>query len=109
MAILTATASAAELLAEQWHLFLAPAFVYIAGWVFQKYFQENHLSQIPFVGTELGDEGKRRARYIIGAKDIYLEGYRKFKNGVFRISTPKSMEQTPSSRSYEETTDQWPP
>lgn len=95
MAILTATASAAELVAEQWQLFLAPALVYITVWLFQRYSQENHLSKIPFVGTELGDEGKRRARYITSAKDIYLEGYHKFKNGVFRISTPKSMQIIP--------------
>lgn len=90
MAILTAGASVTELLAEQWHLFLAPAVVYAAIWLFQTFFKENGLSKIPYVGLEIGDEGKRRAHYMAGAREMYLEGYRKFKSGVFRITTAKS-------------------
>lgn len=94
MAILDAAASAPELLAKQWHLFLAPVLVYAAVWFFQTYLQESEISKIPFAGADLGDEGKRRASYMSNAKNLYLEGYRKFKNGVFRINTARSMTMT---------------
>lgn len=94
MAILAGAASATELLAKQWHIFLAPALVYAAVWFFQTYLQAGDISKIPFVGTELGDEDKRRATYMNGAKGIYLDGYRKFKNGIYRITTPRSMTTT---------------
>lgn len=93
MAILNA---AAELLTKQWHLFLAPAFVYLAIWLLQNHVEDSTLSKIPFAGAALGDENKRRTRYFEAAKDVYLEGYHKFKKGVFRITTTRGRK-TPSS------------
>ncbi|KAF4999069.1 hypothetical protein FDECE_11628 [Fusarium decemcellulare] len=45
-----------------------------------------HLSKIPIAALEVGGEEKRRLVYMKTARNIYEEGYRRFKNGVFRIS-----------------------
>lgn len=105
MAILDAATAAKELLLQQWHLFLVPAVVYFAIWLFQTYLQESDLSKIPFAGTGLGDEAKRRAGYIASAGEIYIEGARKFKNGIFRITTTRSMKSISLSCPYDPNTD----
>lgn len=93
MAIATAAISATELLVKQWHLFLAPTLVYAAVWILQNFvLKKDHLSNIPFAGAGLGDESKRRAVFLTDAKSIYLEGYNKFKRGIYRITTLKSMD-----------------
>ncbi|KAL7755526.1 hypothetical protein ACKLNR_014624 [Fusarium oxysporum f. sp. zingiberi] len=43
-------------------------------------------SKIPVAGLDIGGEEKRRLAYMKNAKQIYQEGYQKFKGGVFRIS-----------------------
>ncbi|KAL1641927.1 hypothetical protein SLS58_005763 [Diplodia intermedia] len=45
------------------------------------------LAGFPVIGHEWGDEKKRRERFVTGAKGIYLEGYKKFKDGVYQITT----------------------
>ncbi|KAL6859810.1 hypothetical protein ACO1O0_003834 [Amphichorda felina] len=45
--------------------------------------------QIPMIGEELGTVEKRRQAYLGGARKLYNEGYRKFRNGVFRITTSR--------------------
>lgn len=92
MSILTA---ATELLATQWHLLLATGLVYVAVRLFNIVLQKRQLSKLPCTGQELGDDDKRRASYISSAKTLYYEGYRKFKNGVFRITTTRSMSTVP--------------
>lgn len=42
------------------------------------------LASIPFIGTELGNEEKRRQAYLQGARKLYYAGYENFKNGIFR-------------------------
>ncbi|KAL2185733.1 cytochrome P450 [Thermothelomyces heterothallicus CBS 203.75] len=46
------------------------------------------LANIPLAGQELGGDEKRRQAYLSKAGDLYLEGYRKFRDRVFRIVTP---------------------
>ncbi|KAJ9132428.1 Cytochrome P450 [Pleurostoma richardsiae] len=48
------------------------------------------LAAIPTVGQELGDKEKRRQAYLAGARKLYNDGYKRFKNGVFRITTSRS-------------------
>ncbi|KAF3765318.1 hypothetical protein M406DRAFT_88222 [Cryphonectria parasitica EP155] len=47
-------------------------------------------TKIPLIGAELGSDEKRRELYLKGAKRVYTEGYKRFKNGVYRIVTPTS-------------------
>ncbi|KAK1961576.1 cytochrome P450 [Colletotrichum sublineola] len=50
------------------------------------------LAGIPLVGTELGGLQNRRHIYRSGgARDLYLDGYRKFKGMAFRITTSKDV------------------
>lgn len=100
MATITRDTSATELLTKQWHLFLAPALVYVVVWLGKRILLQESLTKIPLAGLDLGNEGKRRAGYMAGAKDIYLEGYRKFKHGVFRVTTPKSAKFYPRACVY---------
>ncbi|KAL2267986.1 hypothetical protein VTJ83DRAFT_2832 [Remersonia thermophila] len=45
------------------------------------------LAGIPLVGQELGSDEKRRQTYFVNASALYLEGYKKFKDSVWRIVT----------------------
>ncbi|OJD34129.1 ent-kaurene oxidase [Diplodia corticola] len=45
------------------------------------------LAAFSVIGQEWGDENKRRERFVMDAKKIYLEGYKKFKDGVYQITT----------------------
>lgn len=51
--------------------------------------QTNPISDVPLVGKEIGSEEKRRQVYLAGAKKLYVSGYHKFKDGVFRVTTSK--------------------
>ncbi|KAK7409073.1 hypothetical protein QQX98_008734 [Neonectria punicea] len=52
--------------------------------------QKVQLWKIPIVGEELGNTEKRRQAYLAGARSLYTDGYRKFKDGVFRITTSRN-------------------
>ncbi|SPQ25579.1 258d739b-6356-4995-8922-698f1a5f90e4 [Thermothielavioides terrestris] len=54
----------------------------------QNVWSRRPLANIPVVGEELGGDQKRRQAYLSRAADLYLEGYKKFKDSVFRIVTP---------------------
>ncbi|GAB1316846.1 hypothetical protein MFIFM68171_07056 [Madurella fahalii] len=45
------------------------------------------LANIPVAGQELGGDEKRRQAYLFKARELYLDGYRKFKDSIFRIVT----------------------
>lgn len=45
------------------------------------------LANVPVAGEHLGGDEKRRKAYLTQAADLYVEGYKKFKNSVFRIVT----------------------
>ncbi|ETS73381.1 hypothetical protein PFICI_14986 [Pestalotiopsis fici W106-1] len=44
----------------------------------------------PTVGTELGGAEKRRKAYLAGARKLYNDGYRKFKEQAFKITTSRT-------------------
>ncbi|KAL2135133.1 hypothetical protein VTI74DRAFT_9726 [Chaetomium olivicolor] len=50
--------------------------------------KRSSLAKIPVVGESLGTDEKKRQAFLYRAADIYQEGYRKFKNSVFRVITP---------------------
>ncbi|KAK4141456.1 uncharacterized protein C8A04DRAFT_39069 [Dichotomopilus funicola] len=56
--------------------------------VLQHVTSRSPLAHIPVVGQELGGDEKRRVAYLTRALELYGEGYKKFKNSVFRIVTP---------------------
>jgi cytochrome P450 len=49
----------------------------------------NSLSAFPYFGEELGDESQRRAEFMKRAKSLYIEGYRKFTDTAFRLTTTR--------------------
>ncbi|KAK4235824.1 hypothetical protein C8A03DRAFT_36300 [Achaetomium macrosporum] len=46
------------------------------------------LANIPVAGQDLGSDEKRRQTYLVRAADMYIDGYKKFKDSVYRIVTP---------------------
>lgn len=66
-----------ELLAAQWPYVLSTFLAFAAAWLLQLVFKQDPLSSLPMVGSEIGNADKRRAAFVQGAKNIYLEGYRK--------------------------------
>ncbi|KAK1999549.1 cytochrome P450 [Colletotrichum falcatum] len=67
-------------------MLLAIAFAFIV----QSVFKNDPLTAIPVVGTEYGGKESRRKRFVDGgAKNLYLDGYRKFKEQAFQITTTK--------------------
>lgn len=66
-----------ELLAAQWPYVLTTVLAFAAAWLLQAVLKQDPLSNLPMVGSEIGNADKRRAAFFQGAKNIYLEGYRK--------------------------------
>ena len=66
-----------ELLAAQWPYVLSTLLAFAAAWLLQAVLKQDPLSSLPMVGSEIGNADKRRAAFVQGAKNIYLEGYRK--------------------------------
>ncbi|KAK4032898.1 hypothetical protein C8A01DRAFT_40658 [Parachaetomium inaequale] len=53
----------------------------------QNVLSRRSLASFPVAGQDLGGDEKRRQAYLLRAADMYLEGYKKFKNSVFRVVT----------------------
>ncbi|KAL1866060.1 hypothetical protein Daus18300_006961 [Diaporthe australafricana] len=87
MATTSASSKFTDLVATQWPYVLSTLAAFAAAWLLQALLKKDPLSNLPMVASELGNADKRRAAFVQGAKTIYLEGYRKFKKGVFRITT----------------------
>ncbi|KZL75866.1 cytochrome P450 [Colletotrichum tofieldiae] len=74
--------------AQRWPIgataLLACFFVFIV----QTALKSDHLANIPIVGAEYGGQEKRRRKFMSGeAMNLYLDGYKKFKEHAFRITT----------------------
>lgn len=91
MALGEALSAAVERLSTQWPVVLSAFLACAVAWLVQGSLKPDHLSKIPLIGAEIGDETKRRAAYMQGAKDMIEQGHRKFKNGIFRLTTPRGM------------------
>lgn len=66
-----------DLLAAQWPYVLSTILAFAAAWLLQVVLKQDPLSGLPMVGSEIGNADKRRAAFVQGAKNMYLEGYRK--------------------------------
>ncbi|KAI0556086.1 cytochrome P450 [Xylaria curta] len=76
-------------LIERWPVLLAALVTLIVTFTYPQALKAIRIAQIPIVGAELGGVTKRRQAYITSARQLYNDGYHKFKNGIFRITTPR--------------------
>lgn len=79
-----------EVAVERMPLIAATGAIFLLVFLVQLFFSKASLSHIPLAGATLGDAEKRRKVYLAGAKNIYKEGYKKFKNSAFRITSTHS-------------------
>ncbi|CAK7201806.1 hypothetical protein SEUCBS139899_004521 [Sporothrix eucalyptigena] len=61
-----------------------------AAWLVQTGLNYARLAAIPIVGADLGGKEQRRQAYLAGARKLYNDGYKKFKNGIFQITTSRN-------------------
>ncbi|KAF4120757.1 Cytochrome P450 [Geosmithia morbida] len=78
-----------EIVADRWHLVAVVGAVLLITTYFPSLMALIRLYSIPLAGKDLGSHEKRRTAYLTGARKIYGEGYRKFKDGIFRITTSR--------------------
>ncbi|KAI0193565.1 cytochrome P450 [Xylaria flabelliformis] len=76
-------------LTERWPVLLAALVTLTVAFAYPQALKAIRIAQIPIIGAELGGVTKRRQAYIISARKLYNDGYHKFKNGIFRITTPR--------------------
>lgn len=91
MATSKAASAAVELLATQGPYILTVILTFTVAWVFQILLQDNGISKIPLIGSEIRDKGMREEAFRSRAREMYLEGYQKIKGGLFRIPAPAGM------------------
>ncbi|WZH47168.1 cytochrome P450 [Fusarium acuminatum] len=84
------TQSLPDAAANRWPVVLTALLVCFIAAITPKVGSVLRLWTIPIVGEELGSTEKRRKAYLAGARKLYSDGYQKFKNGVFMITTSKS-------------------
>ncbi|PSR87239.1 ent-kaurene oxidase [Coniella lustricola] len=89
MALAEVASAAVERLSTQWPFVLSALLVFAAAWFMQSLFKQDPLSKIPFIGAEVGDESKRLTAFLQDAKAMYAQGYKKFKQGMFRLTTTR--------------------
>ncbi|OIW23840.1 cytochrome P450 [Coniochaeta ligniaria NRRL 30616] len=83
-----------EVVVERVPLIATTAIVSLLAFIIQRLFSKASLSHFPLAGAMIGDAEKRRKAYLAGAKSIYKEGYQKFKNSVFRVTSPRTYSDT---------------
>lgn len=76
---------------NMWLFILIAVVAFAAVRLFQSLSKQDPISKIPLVGEDIEDESTRRMVFAKGAKQVYQTGYRKFKNGLFRVSSPRGM------------------
>ncbi|RMJ08867.1 hypothetical protein CDV36_011516 [Fusarium kuroshium] len=77
-----------DIAVDRWPIILAAVVVFLTT-VFGPIINRTILlSGLPVVGD--GDAEKRRMAYLAGARKLYSDGYQKFKDGVFMITTSRS-------------------
>ncbi|KAL2023330.1 hypothetical protein VTK56DRAFT_3068 [Thermocarpiscus australiensis] len=77
-----------EIIGDKLPLILPTAVALFAVVIIQSFLTRSpSLANIPVIGQELGGDEKRRQAYFSRASELYLDGYKKFKNSVFRIVT----------------------
>jgi len=75
---------------NRWPIAATVLLAFAFAFVVQSVFKHDILSGIPVVGTEYGGQESRRKKFVDGgAKNLYLEGYKKFKEQAFQLTTTK--------------------
>lgn len=75
---------------NRWPIAATVLLAFAFAFVVQSVFKHDVLSGIPVVGTEYGGQESRRKKFVDGgAKNLYLEGYKKFKEQAFQLTTTK--------------------
>ena len=82
-----ATAQLADVLAERLPLLCSAVLVLLVTVAAQYLLKADPLAALPFAGEGLNSEEKRREAYLTNGKSIYMQGYRKFKETIFKITT----------------------
>ncbi|KAI0538638.1 cytochrome P450 [Xylaria digitata] len=77
-------------LMERWPVILASFVALAVAFAYPRALNAIQIARIPIVGAELGGTAKRRQAYITSARKLYNDGYQKFKDGIFRITTPRN-------------------
>lgn len=86
MASATLVSATNEFLMAQWPYIVAIPVAFAASWLLRFLSGKYHFSRIPISTLNAGGEEKQRLAYMKNAKKIYQNGYKNFKNGVFRVS-----------------------
>lgn len=87
---MTAVQSLTTILLDRSPVLSTALIVCVAVFLVPKLLTSSQIWRIPVIGEELGSEEKRRQAYLAGARRMYTDGYRKFKDGVFRITTSRN-------------------
>ncbi|KAL8367125.1 hypothetical protein RB595_008885 [Gaeumannomyces hyphopodioides] len=82
-----ATAQLADVLADRLPLVCSAVLVLVVTLAAQYLLKGDPLAAFPFAGEGLHSEQKRREAYLTNTKSVYMEGYRKFRDTVFKITT----------------------
>lgn len=85
-----ATVQLADVLADRLPLLCSAVLVLLVTVAAQYLLKADPLAALPFAGEGLNSEEKRRQAYLTNGKSIYMQGYRKFKETIFKITTSTS-------------------
>ncbi|KAF3761191.1 cytochrome P450 [Cryphonectria parasitica EP155] len=78
------TSSLSETLSERFLVIVAAVLACALAYLGPKIISIIRLAALPVIGTELGNEEKRRQAYLQGARKLYYAAYDNFKNGLFK-------------------------
>lgn len=80
-----------SILEERAPVLASIAVVLVAVFAANVLFKNDYLSQIPLIGSEVGDAEKRRKAYITNGLDFYKKGYELFKSKAYRLTALDGM------------------
>lgn len=87
--LVTQVAGAA--LAEYGRPAVAVSILLLAGYLLTSYFQQlllyYRVSKFPLIGADIGSKEERKNAWIKDSRRFYAEGYEKYKDGVYRVTT----------------------
>ncbi|KAM7198936.1 putative cytochrome P450 E-class, group IV [Naviculisporaceae sp. PSN 640] len=78
-----------EVIVDRLPLVVSTSVVFLAVYLLKYLFTPDPLANLPIVGEELGGDGKRLEQFRSNAKETYNEGYKKFRDGLFRVITSR--------------------
>ncbi|KAI8242301.1 Cytochrome P450 monooxygenase ATR2 [Colletotrichum sp. SAR 10_99] len=80
-----------EELANRWPIAATAVFACVVAVLLQSVLKSDPWADLPMIGTEFGGAESRRKKFLSGsAKDMYLEGYKRFKERAWRITTTRA-------------------